>query len=336
MATIRKHREKWQVQIRRKGCTPLTRTFIRKADALEWANQAEVEADRKGLTANPKQLERLTVADLVKRYRDEVVPRKRGGAIETIILNAFLRHSIAGTKLSELRATQFGTYRDERLTKVKPATIKRQLGLIQHIFEVARIEWNIPLAINPVKAIRKPKADNPRERRLREGEWGRLMTACEQCRNPIVGPVLHFAIETGMRRGELLNAKWRDLNWSDHTLRIPITKNGHARTIPLTPRALEVLADRGCVHENGDLIFPVSAEAVKLAWQRLVTRAGIEDLHFHDLRHEAVSRFFELGLTVPEVALISGHKDPRMLFRYTHLKAEDVAKRISHLTGFTK
>ncbi|MDA0341679.1 MAG: tyrosine-type recombinase/integrase [Proteobacteria bacterium] len=72
----------------------------------------------------------------------------------------------------------------------------------------------------------------------------------------------------------------------------------------------------------------MSPNAVRLSWGRLTHRAGIEDLHFHDLRHEAISRFFEMGLSVPEVALISGHRDPRMLFRYTHLRAEDVARKL--------
>jgi integrase len=248
-----------------------------------------------------------------------------------LVINAFLRNPLADKSLSELTPEHFAIYRDQRLKAVRPATVNRQLGLVQHIFEVARIEWSVPLAINPVKAIRKPKADKARERRLAEDEWERLLNSCEQCRNALMRPVLCFAVETAMRRGELLNAKWRDLNVADCTLHIPVTKNGHSRTIPLTPQAMAVLAGMGTDHKEDDPIFPTSAEAIKLAWQRLVERAGIEDLHFHDLRHEAVSRFFELGLTVPEVALISGHKDPRMLFRYTHLKAEDVAQRISHL-----
>jgi integrase len=332
MATIRKHRDKWQVQIRRKGYPNLSRTFRRRADALEWAKLSEIEADRRGLPPDPRQLERLTVSNLLNRYRNEIVPLKRGHKIETIIIDAFLRSSIASTRLSGVTAAQFASYRDERLKAVKPATINRELGIVQHAFDVARKEWNIPVTNNPLKAIRKPRNDKPRERRLRDGEWACLMKSSEECRNPLVKAVLCFAVETGMRRGEILSARWRDLNTTDCTLHIPITKNGHSRTIPLSPRAMAVLIELGMNHENSEPIFPTSAEAIKLAWQRLVVRAGLEDLHFHDLRHEAVSRFFELGLTVPEVALISGHRDPRMLFRYTHLRAEDVGRRISHLS----
>ena len=102
---------------------------------------------------------------------------------------------------------------------------------------------------------------------------------------------------------------------------IPQTKNGHPRTIPLTKRALYIL-------NNTELPFPYTANALKLAWNRLKKKGNIEDLHFHDLRHEAISRFFEKGLSIPEVALISGHKDVRMLFRYTHLKAEDILRKL--------
>jgi len=102
---------------------------------------------------------------------------------------------------------------------------------------------------------------------------------------------------------------------------IPITKNGRQRIIPLTKRALYIL-------ENTELPFPMSANAVRLAWERLKKKGNIKDVHFHDMRHEAISRFFEKGLSIPEVALISGHKDVRMLFRYTHLKADDILKKL--------
>src|SRR5690606_36470312 len=116
---------------------------------------------------------------------------------------------------------------------------------------------------------------------------------------------------------------------------IPITKNGHARTIPMSSEAIAVLNEmRDCMEDereegrSEEYVFPFSDNAAKLAWQRLTKRAKIEDLHFHDLRHEAISRFFERGLSVPEVALISGHRDFRMLFRYTHLKPEELAKKM--------
>jgi integrase len=138
--------------------------------------------------------------------------------------------------------------------------------------------------------------------------------------------MIDLAIETGMRRGELLKVKWRDLDLQDRTLQLYDTKNGEDRKVPLTMTATSILEQWSHTSER---IFPVTDVAVRQAWDRLVKRAGITNLRFHDLRHEAISRFFEMGLSVPEIALISGHRDPRMLFRYTHLRAEDVVKKLS-------
>ena len=127
-----------------------------------------------------------------------------------------------------------------------------------------------------------------------------------------------------MRRGEILNARYVHL--SDNLLLIPKTKTGMKRTIPLTPKAQAVIA--ALPRSICGRIIPITPNALRLAWDRNKKRAGIDDLHFHDLRHEAISRFFEMGLSIPEVALISGHKDTRMLMRYTHLRAEDLVKRL--------
>ncbi len=329
MATIRKRRDKWQVQVRRKGQPNQSCSFTIRADALEWARYIEREADRSGLPNDRRALERLTVADITKRYRDEVLPQKRGGENQAIILNAFLRSRLAETPLSAIDAHQFARYRDERLKVVKPSTIIRELGLIQRVFEVARKEWAIALASNPVREIEKPTTGPARTRRLEGGEWDRLLKAAKRTRNRLLLPLVRFALETGMRRSELLNAKWQHVNWQARTLYIALTKNGCPRFIPLTEHAIELLNDIRSMRRNEENVFPLSIEAVKLSWRRLTKRAGLEDLHFHDLRHEAISRFFERGLTVPEVALISGHKDARMLFRYTHLRAEDVARKLN-------
>ena len=132
-----------------------------------------------------------------------------------------------------------------------------------------------------------------------------------------------------MRRGEILNMRWCDLSVEKRTLHIPVTKNGHARTIPLSSGALAILRTLSDGRASGsEHILPITQDAAKMAWKRLVKRAGLVNLRFHDMRHEAISRFFEKGLNVPEVALISGHRDPRMLFRYTHPRAEDIAAKL--------
>jgi integrase len=150
---------------------------------------------------------------------------------------------------------------------------------------------------------------------------------------------MQLAIETGMRRGELLAIAWKHVNFDAAVLHIPVTKTDKARTIPLTDRAVGILTERKAAPDADDeYAFSVSANAFRLAWERCKHRAdkagckGIQELRFHDLRHEAVSRFFELGLNTAEVASISGHRDLRMLFRYTHLRAEDLVTKLRKTT----
>ncbi len=326
MATIRKRGNRWQVQVRRRGCLPRSRTFDQKKDARIWARQMEAAADRRGLPAETTDLAGSTVGDLITRYRDTVVPRKRGAEIETYILNAFMRHKVARLPLSEISSEHFSRYRDERLERVKPVTVSRELGIIQHAFEVARNEWSIPLPENPLTRIKKPTNFARRDRRLEDGELDRILEVCRTARRSLYEPLIRLAIETAMRRGELVNLRWCDIDWEQRTLHIPNTKNGHPRTIPLSREAVSILEQlRGSNHER---VIQLSTNSVRLAWGRLTKRADIEDLHFHDLRHEAISRFFERGLSLPEVALISGHRDHRMLLRYTHLRPENLVAKL--------
>jgi integrase len=321
--------------VRKKGHRPQSRSFIHKRDAEAWAKGIELEIDRTGTpAAERRRLEEITLADLVVRYRDAVVPRKRGARYEVWLLDAFLRHPIASKRLSELRRDDFATYRDQRLglaptpagaasKPVKAGSLKRQLSPLRNMFEIATKEWGYPLLENPLEGLKLGESQR-RERRLKDGELERLSVATRECLNPYILPLILFANETGMRRGEILNIQWSDINGD--TLLIPVTKNGHARAIPLTRRARAVLS--GLAGNGGERPFPITASALSQAWRRLRRRAGLPDLHFHDLRHEAISRFFELHLTVPEVASISGHRDARILLRYAHARKDAILAKL--------
>jgi integrase len=208
---------------------------------------------------------------------------------------------------------------------VSGSTVRRELGLLLHALKIARVEWHLP--VPELRPITKPPENNPRERRLADDEIGALDDALRQCRNKVVRPAFLFALATGMRRGEVLSLRWGNVDYEARTAFLPITKNGRPRSVPLSPQALAVL--QRLPRTDAEIVFPISANSLRLAWDRVKRRAGVHDLHFHDLRHEAISRFFEQGLSVPEVSLISGHRDPRMLFRYTHLKAADVAAKLN-------
>lgn len=327
MATLRKRNGKWQAQVRRAGHTAQSRTFLHRADALKWARQTESELDRGDLPVHPAQLNGSTVGELMRRYRDEVIPRKASRKPEGELMAGLLKQRFTTLPLSRLSPQPFARYRDQRLETVRPATIHRELGLLHHMFEIARREWAIPLKTNPLSEVAKPRLDNRRERRLRGDEWPRLMGAAEQSRNPLIAPLIRLAVETGMRRSELLRLDWSDIDLDKRLLYVRTSKTGEPRIIPLSSKARETFLGLGPNAEGS--IFPLTPNAVRLAWERTRRRAGIKDLRFHDLRHEAISRFFEQGLSVPEVALISGHKDPRMLLRYTHMQATEIARKFS-------
>lgn len=326
MASIRKRGEKWQVQVRRHDLPPLSRTFTYRSDAIEWAREMERRADRAELPQSTSSIASMSFGDLAERFLCEAASRHRSPTARQVV-DTLRCSELWRLPLRSVGPECLAVYRDRRLREVGAGTVLRELGVIGRMFSLATTEWGMPLAGNPMTRISKPKAPNARERRLSAEEEARLFQGCKSSRNRYLRPLIVLALETAMRRGELLRVRRQDLDAASCTLHIPLSKNGHARTIPLSPTALRELLALP-VPPDGSL-FPLTPVALRLAWDRLLRRAGICDLHFHDLRHEAISRLFERGLSVPEVALVSGHRDVRQLFRYTHLRAEDVARKLA-------
>ena len=283
MASFRKRGPyQWQAQVRKKGRPLQTKTFETRAEAEQWARAIEVEMDQ-GAFASRAEAESTTLRELLERYLEEVTPLKKGAEPETNRLRLVMRHPLARRFVAGVRRVDIARWRDERLRKVTAATVKRDLVLLGHVFEVARNYWLLPL--------------------------------------------VQLALETAMRQGELLRLRWEHIDLNHRTAHLPDTKNGEARTVPLSSTPVAVLRTLPrALH--GDIFPSVTTEAVKRSYMRATRRAGIVDLRFHDLRHEATTRLFEKGLNIMEVASITGHKDLRMLRRYTHLKAEDLARKL--------
>jgi integrase len=331
MASIRKRGNVWQAQVRRKSSPSLYQSFPTKAEAQAWAREAEVSLDRGTPLVKQEALERITLGDLLRRYLREVVPHKKGYITEAYRIGFLLRRDISSLALEHLTPANIANYRDSRLKEVSSGTVRRELTVLRHCLEKARKEWSVSISSNPVAAIDKPKDSPARTRRLTEEDELRLAEGLKCTRNPLHKLAIQFAIETGMRRGEILKFCWRDLNTEHGSIYLQDTKNGYERHVPLSPKAM-ALVNSIPVGKAHEFVFPVSANALYLSWERLKRRSGIKNLRFHDLRHEAISRFFEMGLSMPEVSLISGHRDPRMLFRYTHLRATDLAEKLRRLS----
>lgn len=346
---------RWQAKIRRQGYPDQSRAFAKKTDAEAWARKVESELER-GVWRDTAEAERTTLADALERYEKEVTPRKKGSVQETYKVRALRRLPLARKSLARIRGADIAEFRDAELARLAPSSVVKQLALLSNLFEVARKEWGIEVD-NPVRKISKPKFDNSRARRLEVEEARYLLAAVDNPgysvkakngdrRNEWMPLIVRWAIETAMRQGEILALDWKHVDLEKRTAHLPETKNGTARTVPLSTSAVSLIRPVGNVHRlRKGRVFPTTASALKQSFTRAVARARrdyerdcaargddpapgfLEDLHFHDLRHEATSRLAE-RLQMHELMRVTGHKDTRMLARYYHPRPEDLAKKL--------
>lgn len=347
MASITRRGQYWRAFVRRTPHPTQTATFDTKAEAEAWARHIESEMDR-GSFRDRALAKQHSLGDLFARYAKEVSPQKKGGPLELLRLRKLGVDPIAQLKVAAITSTCIARYRDRRLTgtsvrkPVSGSTVNRELTLIGHVLSVAQKEWGIPIDVNPVSQIRRPKENRARSRRLRIGEEERLLAEISLgtrsgkgtfeaggSRNQFLLPIVILAIETAMRRSELLSLRWSDVQLGERYVRLHDTKNGEARDVPLSSRAASTLAALStCAPSSTAPVFPISAEALKKAFVRACERAHIEDFHFHDLRHEATSRLAERLDNVLELSAVTGHKTVQMLRRYYHPRATDLALKL--------
>lgn len=323
MATIRKRGNKYHVQIRKQGHPTLTETFTTKASAQTWAKKVESEIER-GVFLDLSAAKQTLLSTILIRYESEVLPQKKGYLRELSRI-CLLKRELGHISLANLKSHVISSFRDERLRQVKASTVRRELGLLRRILNTSMKEWGIALPSgNPVAQIRLPSESKSRERRLEAGEEDCLRAALSHSRN--TWHIVAFALETALRRGEIASMAWSEVNLKKRVVYIPETKTGTPRYIPLSNRAINILIS--LPRRIDGLVWGVRPHSITQAFGRACKRATIKDLRFHDLRHEATSRFFERGLSIMEVASITGHQDLRMLRRYTHLRAEDLIDKL--------
>ena len=338
MAGIWKRGNYWRAEIRRLGYPQQNRTFDIRADAEAWARRIESEMDR-GIFVDRTEAETTSFGDLLKRYAEEISPHKKGRDGEILRIRKLRTDKLAEYKISALTSKVIAEYRDARLRLVTGSTVNRELTLIGHVITIARKEWGIPLEVNPVSLIRRPKENRSRARRLSSAEEKRLLdelapsprdeNGCFEpggCRNEWVLPAVILAIESAMRRSEILALSWPDVFLDERFVRLHDSKHGEARDVPLSTRAAATLS--ALARQTEGQVFPITGEALKKAFTRACERAGIENLHFHDLRHEATSRLATRLDNILELSAVTGHKTVQMLKRYYHPHATDLAKKL--------
>ena len=345
MASIRKRGNlQWEARIRRKGLPTTCKTFDTKADAEKWAREVEAEMD-KGVFVSRIEAEGTTLKETLDRYIEEYIPNLAHADKSERMARALQRRNIATMIVARIRSKDIADFIKEREAEgVSPNTIRLDLALLSRLFEVAISNWGMESLTNPVSRAKKPKLPPGRERRLEPGEEERLLATS----GPDLQYLIKLALETAMRREEVTTLTWKQIDFNRRTITLLAsdTKNRTSRTIPLSPQAIEILQAlkmEQCSNqvqggetaperppEPSGRLFNLHPDAVTKAMTRACKRAGIEGLHFHDLRHEATSRLFEnTDLDIMEIRSITGHKTLQMLTRYTHLRMDRLADRLA-------
>lgn len=326
MATIRQHGSKWQCIVKRKGIPIQRQTFALRKDAEMWGRQRERLIDS-GEWLDRTEAQQTTLHDLLERYRREVTTTKRGRAQEEYRLTVIQRSSLARCSVAAITGQFVATYRDARLKEVSGSTVAKEMTLLSHAFSVAIRDWGFGLHCNPVSRVRKPSDPPARDRVLSDEERGLLLAEVGQCRNPWITRVVFFALETAARRGEILALRWADVDLNTATAKLKVTKTGQPRVIPLSPPCVAML--KAMPRSLDGRVFPVTVDALRQAFERSVERAGLSDFTFHDLRHDALTRLANMGLSILELRAISGHATANMLQRYVSINPSDLARKIA-------
>lgn len=265
----------------------------------------------------------LAIDKAFERYLVEVTPSKKGARQERVRLKWLQKHWISRFSMEKLQPADVSRYRDERLRLVSPSSVQKELSAISQLYVVGVKEWGMTHLINPVSLVRKPRVHNSRDRRASDDEINLILS---KTGSDALRAALILAIETDMRRGELAEFTWSALDFAARTLRLPDTKNGTVRYVPLSLKAIEVLRRLDSTREGP--LLGVKAGSITQAFRRAFKRAQLRNIRFHDMRHESTSRLFERGFNPFEVAAVSGHKSMQSLKRYTHLLASKLASRL--------
>lgn len=301
-----------------------SKTFETKLAAQKWAIAYELAIRERDQGIDTSR----TVGDLLKRYSEEVSTKKRTGRNEQVRLTRLQKDPIAQIKLADIKAKDFAYWRDQRLKTVSPASVLREMNILHHAFEVARKEWEW-ITENPITDVNRPSSPPPRDRRISDKEIAMMLMALgfyeettPHTKSQYVAIAFLFAIETAMRAGEICSLT--EASIKGKVAYLPMTKNGTSRQVPLSTRALELLA---LLPETDGNLFRLNTEQLSSLFRKARMKTTIEDLVFHDTRHEAISRLAS-RLNVLDLARMVGHRDIRMLQVYYNATAEELASKL--------
>lgn len=308
-----------------------SQTWPTKAQAVAWATQREAEIlAEKGA----RRTSDFTVMEALKKYKAEVSPKKAGQRWEEIRIDRFIAQiPFVGEKVDDIEADHISAWRDERLKEVSDPSVRREMTLLSSVFEWARREWRW-ISVNPVKQVQRPSNNRPRDRRISDAEIALIVDGLGYVEGqpPVtqmqeVAYAFLIALETAMRQGEILGLTKLATRLPERYARLAMTKNGDARDVPLSRRAVELLQIMVDAAAGRDKLFTVSSASADALFRKVRDRLEIEGLRFHDTRHEATTRLAR-KLDVLDLARMTGHRDPRSLMVYYNATASEVASRL--------
>lgn len=338
MAMFKQIGKKWQARIRKTGHEPTAKNFATYNEAVIWAAKTETEMDSKSY-ADPRRAGKTTIGSLITRYIEEEDTGKGFGRNKRDVLRR-LKIMLGDVPVKSLTASAINNFivlRKKTGNHGKGAggvTINGDITQLRTVLKHAKTSWGLPFpveafseALDTMKTLKLKTKSKTRSRRPTDNELIRVkdfFKAKKRQKIPM-WDIIDFAIDTTMRSSEITRIKWEDVDETNRTVIIrdrkdPQEKEGNDQVVPVLEPAWEILQAQP---RTNHCIFPYSSKTISSIFPRACNELGIEDLHFHDLRHEGTARLFEdYGMQIPEVAVFTGHKDWKMLERYTDLKPE--------------
>lgn len=319
MATVSKYKDQWRAQVSVKG-KYRSKLFPTKIQAKDWAHSTEQAMGKHGGIVTGK-----TLGDALERFSKEVSPSRKGSRWEIVRANKLLRSNIANYQLIDLTGEILQDWIDERCKEVLSSSVNRELNVIAAALTASRRQWKW-IVNNPMKDIKRPKNPPHRDRRISQDEIERILKALGYegkvvtTRDHIAVAFL-LALETAMRQGEIWGLKKEHLHLKQGYLTLPDTKNGTKRDVPLSSRAIEL------VESLPEMFSACSQQTMEVMFRSAVKLAGIQNLTFHDTRHEAITRLAR-KLDILDLARMVGHRDIRSLQTYYNPTASEIAKRL--------
>lgn len=325
MGTIRNRGDyQFQAQVRRAGYPAQSKTFDTRKDAEKWVRAIEREMDT-GTFIPRDEAERTTIAMLAERYLEERARNMKSKRQEEQRVNAISK-KFGKYHLSAIAPSMVAEWMKDLGKTRSPQTVQHYAATLGRLYKAAAVDFGIPLPLgNPVANVRKPVVRNERDRILDNDEEKRLMESLNKSRGLHLKSIVQLALETAMRRGEILGLTWKNIDLRKQLAFLPDTKNGDSRTVPLSRRAVTILET--LPRNISGKVFATSTTAVTAGFQRAVLRAEIVDFHFHDLRHCAVSMLAK-KLSMHELAKMVGHRSPRSVMRYYKQDDADLVRKL--------